>query len=122
MGYNDYNTSNQDEEIGKSKFNAAFAQLYRLDTLWQGCHLKRLRGDLVGWNYRLDCIWTELASDSDKTEDKKFNSFINLIGKYKNNKNILYNVLMKKEIWLRRLQNTQGKGTAYEDPDEYDFE
>ena len=29
---------------------------------------------------------------------------------------------MRKEIWLRKMQNTQGKGTAYIDESEDDFE
>ncbi len=112
----------QEEEEKKSKYNAAVAQLYRLDTLWQGCHFFRAKGNLINWNYRLDCIWTELASDSNTDDGKKFNFFMKLIVRHRKNRTILNQVLMEKEIFLRKLQNKQGKGTAYVDESEDDFD
>ncbi len=103
------------EEIIKSVYNAAISQLYRIDKLWQDCHSYRNSGQLMKWNYKLDSIWTELASDATKDHFEDFDEFIEFIIKSKDNKGKLYQVLMKKEIWLRKLQNTQGKGTAYED-------
>ena len=73
-------------------------------------------------NEELDCVWTELASDSTEEDDKKFDEFMKQIITNKKKRNILYQILMRKEIWLRRLQNKQGKGTAYADMSEDDFD
>lgn len=103
------------EEPIKSIYNAAISQLYRLDQLWQDCHRYRNSGQLMKWNYTMDSIWTELGSDAQKGDVEGFDEFIKFIIENKDNKGKLYQILMKKEIWLRKLQNTQGKGTAYED-------
>ena len=103
------------EEPIKSVYNAAISQLYRLDQLWQDCHRYRNSGQLMKWNYTMDSIWTELGSDAQTEHPKEFNSFMKLVVENKDDKWKLYQVLMKKEIWLRKLQNKQGKGTAYED-------
>jgi len=116
---------NLSNEVKVSKYNSALAQLYRIDRLWNLCHTFRRRGILEKWNETLDCVWTELASDSIEEDIKKFSSFIGSIIKNKkngNNRSILYIILMNKEIFLRKLQNRQGKGTAYEDESEDDFD
>ncbi|KKL81192.1 hypothetical protein LCGC14_1997240 [marine sediment metagenome] len=109
-------------ETKKSKYHGTFSQLYRLDSLWQLCHEFRKKGNLKQWNFNLDCVWTELASDAEKTDNEKFNEFIEKIIENKLKRNILYQILMEKEIFLRKLQNKQGKGTAYEDLTEDDLE
>ena len=38
------------------------------------------------------------------------------------NNALQYQLLLKKNLFLRRLQNKQGKGTAYENPDMDDFD
>lgn len=108
----------ENEEIKQSKYNAAVAQLYRLDMLWQKCHEDRLNGRLIKWNNDLDCIWTELASDSISKHMEKYNHYNKLIIKYKSHRSLLNQVLMLKEIFLRKLQNKQGKGTAYQEEDD----
>jgi len=105
-----------------SKYNAAVAQLYRVDKLWQLCHFYRGRGNPLKWNEKLDCIWTELASDADDEETKKFNKFTKDMIQNRKSKGILNQILINKEIWLRKLQNKQGKGSAYSDASEDDFE
>lgn len=114
--------NDQEEPTKISKYNSAVAQLYRLDNLWQRCHEHRLAGRLNKWNDSLDCVWTELAPDSSKKLINKYYSFQKKIIKYKKNRNILYQILMLKEIYLRTLQNNQGKGTSYQDEFEDDFD
>lgn len=118
----DYNFSTEEDTEKKSKYNSAVSQLYRIDSLWQKCHYYRTVGRLIEWNNHLDCIWTELASDSKEKDDDQFDKFMSQIIKSSKNRNELYQTLMKKEIWLRRLQNNQGKGTAYNDTSEDDFD
>jgi len=108
------------EEIIKSVYNAAISQLYRLDQLWQKCHLYRNSGQLMKWNYTMDSIWTELGSDAGENHPKEFEDFMTIIIENKDNKGKLYQILMNKEIWLRKLQNYQGKGTAYEEDDDFE--
>lgn len=111
----DYRTEVQEEK--KSKYNAALSQLYRIDNLWQSYHYKRRKGDFAGANQDLDSIYGELAGDSNGDKDEKiFSNFMKMIIKYRKNKNLFNLIVIKKEIWLRKLQNEQGKGTAYIDP------
>ncbi len=112
------------EEEQKSKYNEAFNQLSRINEQWNSCHSHRKRGNLIQWNVALDCVWSELAGDKLTKQGSfdKYEEYIKLIVKHRNNKVILYQVLMKKEIFLRRLQNSQGKGSVYADSSEDDFD
>jgi hypothetical protein len=92
----------------------------------------------MAWNIKLDAIWAILGGDVPEGEatDKDMNK-INMgiynqgtlkgnIGKgfsktTNPNNGIQYHLLLKKSLYLRRLQNKQGKGTAYQDKDEYDM-
>jgi len=124
----DYSDS---DEARTSKYNSAFTQIYRLDTLWKDCNNFSRTGKLKNWNWTLDRIWMELAGDLPK-EDPKLNEFEVIDKKIKSivNKTLLkqisissfqpelYKSLMEKELFLRRLQNSLGKGTAFEDNDD----
>lgn len=102
-----------------SKFNGTIAQLMRLDQLWKDAHRHCRDKFYDKWNDDLDCVWKELSEDTEVNgpEEKSFWQFAkDLISAKKKNEN-LYTILLKKEMFLRRLQNKQGKGTAYEDPE-----
>ena len=105
------------EERTQSKYNAAVAQLYRLDALWQSAHLNSRSGRFMKWNWDLDAIWRELSGDANDKDEKKYFGFHKLIVKYRKLK-ILYHILTLKETFLRKMQNDQGKGTAYRESDE----
>jgi len=139
------NTSDDNTEK-TSFFNSGVAQIRRLDELWTKIHVHAQQGDLTKWNWGLDRIWCELVGDipedesngvykDTKEENKKetpTDKFIHLnlkIGEIKKrvlNKEIsipdsqieMYNLLMEKEAFIRRLQNKQGKGTKLVDADE----
>lgn len=103
------------EEQKISKFNSTIAILYRIDSLWKDAHIHSRSGKLMKWNWDLDRIWCELACDAnldDEQEFKKLND--DVLANYKNPVE-LYKNLLKKEIFLRKLQNKQGKGVAYEE-------
>jgi len=105
------------EALRISKFNSSLAILYRIDLLWKDAHRHSRMGQLIKWNWDLDRVWTELAADSKEEDIKEFekiNKEISTINKI-TEKEKLYASLLAKEIFLRRLQNKQGKGIAYED-------
>lgn len=109
------------EEIQKSKYNEAVNQIIRLNEIWVSCHSSRKSGNLRQWNIDLDCAWSELSSDEDLTEDEdcqKYEIFKKLIIKHRGNKNRLYQVLSAKEIFLKSLQNRQGKGSKHTEDDD----
>jgi len=132
-----------DDAVGSmSKYNSGALINIRLNNLWVLTHNHSRKCDFVSWNSLLNRIWCELAADTTEKDDteKDFNTIekeLSVIGvrnwdasrgfeKITKEDLIrmtkLYRLLMKKEIFLRRLQNTQGKGTAYSDPTEDDWE
>jgi len=54
--------------------------------------------------------------------DGKINSFNKLTEQDIVKREKQYKALMEKELFLRRLENSVGKGTAFEDEDGYDFD
>jgi len=128
----EYSDSNKSEEIRKSKYNSALAQLYRMDDLWKDTH-RHSRDTLYGkWNEDLDRVWMELSSDASKDQKKDMEE-INVkmdklfiycsTNKLKLKAPVLYarlinmqkKMLMDKEEICRKIQDKQGKGSAYED-------
>jgi len=121
-----------------SKYNSAVAQLQRIDRLIDKIHLRAADSNYKEWNELLDRVWTELSADliSSSPRVKEFDDINNNLSKigelnFKNNgfnkttdydlkKKLIVskNLLMKKEIFLRRLQNELGKGTKWEEGDE----
>ena len=133
-----------DEEQPKiSKYNSGIAIIMRLDVLWKDTHTHSRSGQYYKWNLDLDRIWCELSRDleeTDYTEKKKlfddFETKLSQKGEIKDNlsssfdtpsqqdvknRKEQYKILMEKELFLRRLENTLGKGTAW-DEDEEGFE
>jgi len=123
-----------EEEKKISKINAAALINLTLERLWANAFNKQASGNLLGWNRCLDSLWLILGGDEDDDSIyvKEFNKIEIEIGNsgslihkktgfaltsQDENKLISYQyrLLMKKSLFLRRLQNKQGKGTAYED-------
>ena len=118
-----------------SKINAAALINLTIAELWKDSYRHSRAGDLSKWNADLNCLWIELAGDVDigSEEEKGFNKVegdlikLGSLGtskvtgfvekeegeKIKNAKQ--YKLLMDKALFLKRLQNKQGKGTAYQD-------
>lgn len=111
-----------------SKYNSAIAQLYRIDALWKDTHVHSRAGLLDKWNWDLDRVWCELAADANNNSVALFEDFKNRIKQQKAlpntplNQGNYYVLLLEKEIFLRKLQNEQGKGTAFKDEFEDDIE
>jgi hypothetical protein len=122
----------------QSRINAAGLINSTLENLWTDCYNAMARGNYMLWNTKLDAIWAILGGDviEDGKEEQEVNKIDlkiyeqgNLNSKVgsgfekKNNPNsaMLYQLLKKKSLYLRRLQNKQGKGTAYKSEDEDDI-
>lgn len=124
------------EIFTKSKINSAGLMNLRMHQLWQDVNKHARRGQYALWNADLDRIWCELAGDvNEKSEDwetfkelkrelmkvspilnwKPSEGFQELTFKQLQIQNQQYEKLIDKEVFLRRLQNKQGKGTAYVD-------
>ena len=126
-----------DEPEGKiSDYNSALFINQRLHELWKDANRHKRVGAYAQWNGDLDALWCELAGDVEEgsDEEKKFlkfglllkscnplqnwnasSSFDSSTNNLLTKKTQQYKVLMDKEIFLRRLQNKQGKGTKYRD-------
>lgn len=140
--FGEYSTS---EDFGKlSRINSAALVNSMLSNLW-GDFFRHLRDSkFLNATNDLDCIWTILGGEkkvegtdieknyksiANKAKDcmpfgileniKGFNKIndkeLKLLAKQKS-------FLLEKGLFLRRLQNSQGKGTAYQDEDEGDFD
>jgi hypothetical protein len=121
-----------------SKFHGAFSQLERMNKIWDNVNSSSIAGNFKNWNTHLDVLWMELGADCEEEGIEelsylKFNLELKKLGVLKNNeikgfKNSLdtqnensesiRQLLRRKELFLRRLQNKLGKGTAWSDPDE----
>ena len=139
MAYKDMNK--EEGEGNLSRINAAGIINITLENLWRDCYSAMAKGDLVTWNRKLDAVWVLLGGDCEEggTEDKKIEGLDDKIyetGKLNHKKtgfskleddeaqkmSLQYLLLKKKSLFLRRLQNKQGKGTAYHSDDEDDME
>lgn len=129
----------EEEEAKTSKINSAGLINSTLERLWLDVYNAMDSGDYVRWNIKLDAIWSILGGDcKDGDADDKGMKDINLkiyetgslnskIGSgfsqsTNPNNSQQYQLLLKKNLFLRRLQNSQGKGTAYASDDDFDFD
>ena len=139
MGWKDMNRELEDEQI--SRINSAGLTNITLENLWRDCYNAMAKGNLILWNRKLDAIWTNLGGDCKQDGDEykemmKIDLKIANLGSLKNkargfNKKESFNslnlakqylLLKDKALFLKRLQNSQGKGTAYKSDDEDDID
>ena len=133
----DLNTPVSEEKV--SRINAAGLINITLENLWKDCYNAMGKGSFDLWNIKLDAIWLILGGDvkQDDVEDKEMYEIdIELYeqGELKPSKTVgfkksanensttQYLLLKRKSLFLRRLQNKQGKGTAYQSDDDFDFD
>ena len=139
VGKKDYGSESEEERI--SKINAAGIINVTLENLWRDIFVAMAQGNLTLWNRKLDAIWGILGGDVKEGEvedndmealnlkiyntgslNHKKSGFQKLEGDESEKMALQYLLLNKKNLFLRRLQNKQGKGTAYafEDRDDMD--
>jgi len=140
----DYGQGTVQEADKISKINSAALINLRINNLWIDANRHSRAGLYEKWNSDLDCIWDELSGDvvivekKKKKDEKKTtyekylelnkevsnqiknfpsekNGFESYSEKDKKNIIAIYAALRKKSEFLRRLQNKQGKGSAYEE-------
>ena len=133
----DYNIVGDDER--QSRINAAGLINSTLEKLWSKSYEAMSNGNYILLNTTLDSIWAILGGDEKEggnveKDMQKINLEISSYGSLKSkigkgfhkesnpNNSVQYYLLIKKSLFLRRLQNKQGKGTAYVSGDEDDFE
>lgn len=119
-----------------SKINSGGLITLRMDRLWDKAHTFASTGRYIQWNAILDRVWCELVGDAKDPDKEKFleltmklpiaehiikpkgfSKTLTMQDKQYNMK--IYRVLMDKEAFIRELQNKQGKGTAYDEEDEW---
>ena len=126
MAYNyDTNSEPQNPIEKQAKFNSMQAILFRINELNQKIHLYGSNGRYEKWNILLDRIWVELAADAKEEDETKFNELnkqiakigfrINIETEELKNISLLYKAILKKEIFLKKLQNRLGMGVSYEE-------
>jgi hypothetical protein len=103
-----------------SSFNSAAQEISRIHELFLKALSYKEKGDLRNWNYQLDSVWVELAGDKNvqSKDEVDFYKFHDEYAKYKNKNSLTYQILLRKHIFLKRLQDRLGKGTKYQKEDD----
>lgn len=143
MGEDFYN--DVDSDFGKlSKINSAGLVNSTLSNLWLDFFRHFRAGQYLCANNDLDCIWTILGGERDIEDseyEKEYCDIEEMLAKAGNLQDSMQvkgfgkvddkqlskllkhkSILLKKSLFLRRLQNRQGKGTAYHDGDDEEME
>jgi len=102
-------------------YNSMEAIIWRINDLWARFNSYVLRGKLIEANWVLDRLWGEFVADADDTtkhpDKQTFRNFrfeFAKLNKIKE-KNKVYDFLMRKEEFLRILQDKQGKGVKHQE-------
>lgn len=110
-----------DEKKLVSQYNEAQLQILRLNTLWVECHAACKAGNLTRYKWLLDRSWIELSADAASSQKKKYYfdsiTVLNKAVANSKNKDHLYDILQKKEIFLKFLQEGVGKGAKRKEED-----
>jgi len=137
MAWKDANKEPSEDQV--SKINAAGLINITLENLFRDCYIAMANYNYRLWMIKLDSIWTILGGDEERgsTADNYINDLdlkIYTLGdmsipvnrtfnkKPESKSKDQYQLLKLKTIYLRRLQNKQGKGTSYLNSDDYDFD
>ena len=133
--YEEYGDSKANSKI--SKFNSGMLTNFTLNQLWLDFFKAFRNVNYKLSNHNLDCIWVILSSDTNDKEDvakyteieqklsrlpylgmPQKNGFQKLDDTDRASMMVQKNILMEKACFLRRMQDKQGKGTAYDDGDD----
>ena len=130
---NEYEQKEETQPL--SKINSAFLINLRMDAILKDAHRHSRDGKYLKWNDDIDRLWLEVAADvaEGSTEEEKYKKLSLAFGvargimapKAKGFETTTKEVkadltkqklaLLEKELFVRRLINKQGKGTAYQD-------
>lgn len=124
----------EEKEKTISVFNEGVAQIQRLDKIWQDSRIRREAGSLELCIWVLHSAEIELSDDifllDDEQEEGEYDKKLQKInesidGLKKTDSNYfpkLYNLLIKKEKFLKRIQRLAGKGGKRKSLDEDDMD
>lgn len=140
----DFNNTEEVVEGQLSKINSAGLVNSTMNNLWVDFFRHYRDGKYLSANADLDCIWTILGGEKDMGGSDEETAYFNIelelskLGKLQDNLEVkgfdkintqqlnnlgLHKVaLLKKSLFLRRLQNSQGKGSAYQSGDDEETE
>ena len=136
---------NQDEQEQQiSKYSSGVSIMMRINALWIDANNHSRAGMFSKWNTDLDTIWRELARDitekdykPKKEEFDGFDTQLITTGPFKDSggetfdgltsdqttaRSKQYKILNDKELFLKRLENSLGKGTTWDEGDGDDWE
>lgn len=144
MAYNEEQDYVEDPLNVTSKINSAGLVNSTLSNLWQDFFRHYRHGQYLSANSDLDCVWTILGGEKGIEGSDTEKAYFNVESEIKNSGELRDSLrikgfgkvdpadlqilvkqkalLLKKALFLRRLQNDQGKGTAYLDETEGDFD
>lgn len=147
MGYEqEQNEYGETGGIKVSRYNSALFINLAISRLWKDATDHARSGQYHKWNSDLDMLWGELGGDLDEDtmQGKKLIDKYNSITKelsdvgslfppsingfesppqdYYDKKAKQYSILLKKHLFLKHVQNAQGKGTAYKTGSEDDWD
>jgi len=115
----------QESSYKQAVFNSTVSILIRVDRLWKLAHQQCSHGQYEKWATTLDRLYIEFYADAkeiDIEEIRKLDVGIKNIGFHYNVetgklKNIpeLYKAIFQKEMFLKKLEQKQGRGLGYED-------
>lgn len=116
---------NSQENYKQAAFNSSISILLRVDRLWSQAHQHCSNGMYEKWATDLDRLFIEFYADAkeeDLVEVEKLNKEILKIGFHRHTetgrlKNLpeLYKTIFQKEMFLKKLEQKQGRGLGYED-------
>lgn len=106
-----------------SQYNEASQQTQRRHEIKLKCIEYRRKGKLSAWNFELDNFWLELCGDRNLRKVRpnaieEFKKFWTEYSKVKSNRSKTYEVLFRKEQYLRILEDQLGKGSKYQKKDD----
>jgi len=116
-----------DRNFKTSLFKDAVGQIQRLNSVWIRVTHHRENGNLGQARWVLDSAYTELSYDIEKLQKEKkgdFKSDLENLEKdiskafREKNRAEQYDLLVKKEVILRKCQELAGKGTKWTDEEE----
>lgn len=143
MAWKNHTTEEEfSDDMKQSKFHSGMLLPLTLNRLWQDAQNHCRAGLFHKWNADLDMLWAIFASDvkPDSPTEVEFQTFsqeLEQTGDLRppttrgfekvpseayQQKAKQFEILLRKHIWLGRLQNSQGKGTAYFDGDDEEAE
>lgn len=139
---NDYLNIDSEAPQALSKINSAALINFRMDAIIKDANRHARAGQYMKWNDDLDCLWWEVGSDvkEGSPEEDRFKELDKKVIEALSDSPSLKQgferyspedlsklakqkiALKEKALFIRRLINRQGKGTAYDDGEDEDFE